>query len=185
MSTNGTLSFHVHQKIHIRSIKTAPFLMAALILAIILPVFSQSADSIRTTSEQYKKFDPAADAEKDIQYAVVLAKKLNKRIILDVGGEWCPWCHRLDSLFIKNKELNDYLNEHFIVVKINVSKENKNEAVLSKYPKIPGYPHIFMLNKKGKLIHSQNTEEWEYPKDSPIKGYNKEKVFNFLRKWVK
>jgi len=121
--------------------------------------------------------------QKDIQDAVVLAKKSNKRILLDVGGEWCIWCHRLDSLFIQNKDIDDYLNEHYIVVKVNVSKENKNEAVLSKYPKIPGYPHVFLLNEEGKLIQSQNTEEWEYPKYSPIKGYYKEKVFNFLKKW--
>ena len=150
--------------------------------AVCLPVLSQPIDSVKSTTERHKKFDPAANAHRDIKDAVVLAKKSNKRIILDVGGEWCPWCHRLDSLFMLNKDINDYLNEHYILVKVNVSKENKNEAVLSKYPKIEGYPHVFLLNKKGKLIHSQNTGEWEYPENSLVKGYYKEKVFDFLRK---
>ena len=45
------------------------------------------------------KFDPNRDAQKDIDNAIVKAKKFNKRILLDVGGEWCIWCRRLDSLF--------------------------------------------------------------------------------------
>ena len=156
-------------------------------IVMITPTFSaviaQPLDSAKSAYSQHRKFDPAANAKKEIEDAIALAKKLDKRIILDVGGEWCIWCHRLDSIFIQNKDLEDYLNEHYIIVKVNVSKENKNEAVLSKYPKIPGYPHVFLLNKKGKLIHSQNTEEWEYPNDSPIKGYYKEKILDFLKKW--
>jgi len=144
-------------------------------------VFSQPIDSIKAISKQHKKFDPAADAQKYIQDAVVSAKKLNKRIILDIGGDWCSWCHRLDSLFIQNKDLDNFLIEHYIVVKVNVSKENKNEAVLSKYPKISGYPHVFLLNKEGKLIQSQNTEEWEYPKDSPIKDITRRRFSTFLK----
>jgi len=150
-----------------------------------LPIFGQSVDSAKLVFGRHQKFDPARDAQKDIQDAIVLAKKTNKRILLDVGGEWCIWCHRLDSLLMKNKDLDDFLNMHFIVVKINVSKENKNEKVLSKYPKVAGYPHIFILNKYGKLIHSQDTGKLEYPKDHPIKGHDKRKVFAFLKKWGK
>ena len=28
---------------------------------------------------------------------------------------------------------------------------------LSRYPKIPGYPHIFVLDESGRLLHSQDT----------------------------
>jgi thioredoxin-related protein len=113
-----------------------------------------------------------------------LAKKTNKRILLDVGGEWCIWCLRLDSLFMQNKDLQDYLNKHYIVVKINVSDENKNTEVLSHYPPVAGYPHIFILDMHGKLIHSQDTGELEFPKDYPVRGHDKKKVFAFLKKWT-
>lgn len=146
---------------------------------------AQPVDSTRSTPEQNQKFDPVRDAKKDIRDAISQAKKNNKRILLDVGGEWCIWCHRLDSLFLQNKDLADYLNKHYVVVKINVSKENKNDELLSKYPKVAGYPHFFVLNRNGKLLHSQDTGELEYPKDYPIKGHDKKKVFDFLRKWAK
>jgi thioredoxin-related protein len=165
--------------------------MRTTILAVLINISicallpGQPSDSIKLVSKQHQKFDPARDAQKDIKDAIVLAKKLNRRILLDVGGEWCIWCHRLDSLFILNKDLDEYLNEHFIVVKINVSEENKNEKVLSKYPQVAGYPHIFILNKYGRLIHSQDSEKLEFPKNYPVKGHDKKKVLAFLKKWAK
>jgi thioredoxin-related protein len=165
--------------------KVAILSMFSFIVLTVSLILAQPIDSTKPTSEQHQKFDPARDAQKDIQDAIVLAKKSNKRILLDIGGEWCIWCYRLDSLFIQNKNLENYLNMHYVVVKINVSKENENKVVLSKYPKIAGYPHIFILNKNGQLIHSQDTGELEFPKDHPYKGHDKTKVFAFLKKWVK
>jgi thioredoxin-related protein len=164
--------------------KAAIFFILSTILLRAPLVLAEPIDSTKSQPEQWQKFDPARNAQKDIQEAIELAKKLDKRILLDIGGEWCIWCHRLDSLFIQNKDLEDYLNAQYVVVKINVSKENENKAVLSKYPKVAGYPHIFILNKEGKLIHSQNTGELEFPKNHPSKGHDKRKVFALLRKWA-
>jgi len=125
------------------------------------------------------KFDPSRDAQKDIDNAIVEAKKSDKRILLDVGGEWCIWCHRLDSLFTNNPDLSKYMYDNYVVVKVNYSPENKNENVLSQFPKIPGYPHLFVLNKSGKLLHSQDTGLLESGK-----GHDKNKVMAFLKKWA-
>jgi thioredoxin-related protein len=143
-----------------------------------------SADSSRSDSERIHKFDPARDAAKDVQDAIRLAQQTHKRILLDVGGEWCIWCHRLDSLFLQHKDLAEYLTNHYVVVKVNVSKENKNENFLSQYPKVAGYPHLFVLDQEGKFLHSQDTGELEYPKNHPVKGHDKKKVFRFLKKWA-
>ncbi len=125
------------------------------------------------------KFDPDRDAQKDIDNAIAEAKKNNKRILLDVGGEWCIWCHRLDSLFANNPDLSKYMYDNYVVVKVNYSPENKNEKVLSQFPKIPGYPHLFVLDNTGKLIHSQDTGKLESGK-----GHDKNKVMTFLKKWA-
>ncbi|HVN47956.1 MAG TPA: thioredoxin family protein [Bacteroidota bacterium] len=129
-------------------------------------------------------FDAKRDAAKDIQNALVLAKQTNKRVLLDVGGNWCVWCHLLDSLFVANRDLDEYLFQHYVVVKINVSPENKNENVLANYPKIKGYPHLFVLDENGKVLKSQDTGVLENKKGKP-KGHDKDKVFAFLKKWAK
>ena len=126
-----------------------------------------------------KEFDPSRNAAKDIKDAVKYAQKTGKRIILDVGGEWCIWCHRLDDFIESHEEINNYLHNNFIVVKVNYSEENKNEEVLSKYPEIPGYPHFFVLNSEGEFLHSQGTAELE--EDS---SYSIEKMMSFLKKWA-
>lgn len=137
--------------------------------------FSQSESAYKPITE----FDPLRDPAKDVKEAVEEAKRSIKRIILDVGGDWCIWCHRLDEFIEKNNNLKTFLNKNFIIVKINYSKENKNEEFLSKYPEIPGYPHFFVLEKNGELLHSQNTGELEQDK-----GYSQEKMMAFLEKWA-
>lgn len=129
--------------------------------------------------EQIKKFDPSRNPEEDLKAAIEFAQKTNKRIILDVGGEWCIWCHRIDSFIESHKEIKEFLEKHFVIVKINYSKENKNEKFLSNYPQIPGYPHFFVLDKNGKFLHSQDTGVLEKDKD-----YDEEKFMNFLKEWA-
>jgi thiol:disulfide interchange protein len=127
-----------------------------------------------------EKFDPARDPERDLKAAMVEAKRTGKRILLDVGGEWCIWCRRLDSLFLKMPDLADQLHQGFVVVKVNYSKENKNEKFLSGFPKIPGYPHLFVLDAGGMLLHSQDTGALESGK-----GHDPAKIVDFMNAWGK
>jgi thioredoxin-related protein len=150
--------------------------MKAIFSIIILALFTFTLCA--QNYEPVKKFDPNRNPENDLKAAVDYAKSNNKRIILDVGGEWCIWCHRIDAFMDSTKEVKDLTDKDFVIVKINFSKENKNEKFLSKYPEIQGYPHFFMLDKNGKLLHSQNTGDLE--KD---KGYDKDKFVAFLNKW--
>ena len=142
-------------------------------------VFLINSVSVFAQSENNsEKFDPARNPFEDLKVAVSTATESNKRIILDVGGEWCIWCHRIDAFMHNTEEIKSLLAENFIIVKINFSKENKNEKFLSQYPAIEGYPHFFVLDSDGKLLHSQNTGDLEKDKD-----YDKDKFLDFLNKW--
>lgn len=153
------------------------FVVTSVLALVALPVASPAQGAAAPKQERHK-FDPKRDAAKDIADAVKLAKKQDKRILLDVGGEWCGWCHKLDEFFMTNKEAAQILKEKYIVVKVNFSPENENKAVLSKYPKINGYPHLFVLDKNGKLLHSQDTGLLETGDH-----HDPDKVIPFLKKW--
>ena len=129
--------------------------------------------------EAVTKFDPDRNPAQDVKNVVSEAEKSDRRIILDVGGDWCIWCHRIDNFIDENKDLSGLLHKNFVVVKVNYSPENKNEEFLSRYPKIPGYPHFFVLEKNGELIHSQDTGKLEKGK-----GYDKGKFIAFVKKWA-
>ena len=124
------------------------------------------------------KFEPARDAAADVATAASMAKAQRKRVLVDVGGEWCPWCHILDRFVAGNADVKKLVDDHYVWVKVNWSPQNKNEALLSRWPKVKGYPHLFVLDEDGKLIHSQDTGALEAGKD-----YDKDKVLAFLREF--
>jgi len=51
------------------------------------------------------KFDSKRDAAADIQAGVAEAHRTGKRVIVDVGGDWCQYCHQLDQLFQEHPDL--------------------------------------------------------------------------------
>jgi len=141
-------------------------------------MYGQISGADSTFEAHRVKFDPSKNPASDLQAAVITATKEKKRIILDVGGEWCSWCHRLDRFLHDQEDLDAYLSQHYVVVKVNFSKENKNETFLGQYPAIDGYPHMFVLESDGKFLHSQSTGDFESGK-----GYDHDKVMKFLKKW--
>lgn len=141
-------------------------------------VFLFAVNLFAQTEKKEKLFDPSRDPFEDLKVTVEEAGRSNKRIILDVGGDWCVWCHRIDAFMNSSEEIKSLLEMNYLILKVNFSKENKNEKFLSQFPAIEGYPHFFVLEKDGVLLHSQNTGELEKDKD-----YSKEKFITFLNKW--
>lgn len=123
-------------------------------------------------------YDPARDPVADLAESIRLAGETNKRILLQVGGEWCGWCHRLDRYFAEHPAIAAALRDHFIIMKVNVSDENRNAEFLAPYPEIPGYPHLYVLERDGAMLHSQGTSELESG-DS----YNEATMLAFLERW--
>ena len=153
--------------------------MKKILLFFIICAFNISISQNKDTTK-VQIYDPKANPQSDLSIAIKKAKKSNKKILLEVGGDWCPWCKKLNKLFNENKEIANLLNKYFIVLKVNYSKENKNQEFLSKYPKIEGYPHIFILNKNGELLHSQNTGDLESGDH-----HDPDKVIKLLKEWGK
>jgi thiol:disulfide interchange protein len=125
-------------------------------------------------------FDPARDAATDLQAGIDEAARTGKRVLVDVGGNWCSWCHEMERFIEAHPDLHAKLDKNYVKVKVNWSPENKNEALLSKFPKISGYPHLFVLDQSGKLLHSEDTNLLEDGKTS----YVLEKFMAFLDEWA-
>lgn len=152
-------------------------------LAVLMLLFgqaiAQTKEAPKAESDQREKFDPKRDPDQDLKVAIDVASKTGQRILLDVGGEWCIWCRKLDKFFQDNKDVSEFLHKNYVVVKVNWSKENKNEKFLGNYPAVKGYPHLFVLDSKGKLVHSQDTGELESGDH-----HDYDKVFTFLKKFA-
>ena len=153
----------------------ATFPIAARWLLILL--FAGSAAA--AASDLPLRFDPKRDAARDVATAIELARSQGKRVLVDVGGEWCTWCHIMDRFFAADDEARTLRDARYVWVKIHWSKDHPNEAVLSRWPKIEGYPHLFVLDAEGRLLHSQDTSLLEHGK-----GYDRAKFLAFLTRWA-
>jgi len=129
------------------------------------------------------QFDPARDPVADLATAKIEAQRAGKRIVLDVGGEWCSWCHLLDAFIEGDADIRSFRDANYVWMKVNYSEDNENAAFLSQFPAIKGYPHLFVLDADGKLLHSQFTGELEADKGQP-KGYNRERFVAFMKEWA-
>jgi thioredoxin-related protein len=132
-----------------------------------------------TSGSEGAGYDPTRDPAADLAAAVEEASGSGRRIMLEVGGEWCHWCHLLEEFFATHDEHRKLLEDSYVVVKVNFSPENENEAFLSLFPPFKGYPHIMILDSDGSHLHSQDTGALEKGQ-----GYDPEAMKAFLEKWA-
>ena len=100
-----------------------------------------------SAQDQAKPYNINADAKADIQKAMVLAKAQNKHVLIQVGGNWCPWCLRFHAMAIGAQKVDSLIKADYVYLMVNYSKENKNLAELKKldYPQRFGFPVFVIL----------------------------------------
>lgn len=131
-------------------------------------------ESLYVVSVYDAKRDPAAD----LKLAITKAQAENKRVLLDVGGDWCVWCHILDDYLGRNKTVGDAFAASFVILKVHWSPEHRNEAFLGAYPDTNGYPHFYILDASGAYLGQQDTGALEQG-DS----YSRIRMLYFAEQW--
>lgn len=94
----------------------------------------------QTLPDYSQGYDEQRDPARDLAAATAKASAEGKKVLLLVGGEWCSWCQEMNHFLDQNPDLASQLNRTFVVVKVNVSKQNKNESFLKGYPEYLGCP---------------------------------------------
>jgi thiol:disulfide interchange protein len=150
-------------------------LASVIALSMLLTLPSQAADAL---PEYSLKYDPSRDPFKDGASAIELAKDTNRRVLIEVGGEWCKWCHILDDFLDDNPDIKQRLHSTFVMLKINVSDANENSLFLKAFPKPLGYPHMYVTEKNGSILRSKDTA------DFLVNGkYSREQFSHFFDRW--
>ncbi|SET85315.1 thioredoxin family protein [Thalassotalea agarivorans] len=104
-------------------------------------------------------YDDKRDPFKDAVAAIALAQATNRNILIEIGGNWCTWCHKMDAFLEKNPDIYQQLHNNFVVLKVNVSDSNENEAFMQSLPPVLGYPHMYVSSASGKMLLSKDTAE--------------------------
>jgi thiol:disulfide interchange protein len=130
-----------------------------------LPVYSQG-------------YDPARDPFSDGRAAIRLATETQRKVLIEVGGDWCSWCHVLDRFLHAHSSLRTRLHQTFVLLKVNVDERNDNAEFLSAFPRALGYPHMYVTDNKGSILFSQDTAE--FLQDG---SYSEQRFRAFLDRW--
>lgn len=130
---------------------------------------------------QVNIYNPNANAALDLEKAIAEANQQGKHVLVQIGGNWCPWCVRLHNLFTTDSSVAAVINKNYVLVKVNYSKENKNLEILNKLdkPQRFGFPVLVILNGNGQRIHTQDSGLLESGE-----GYDLKKVIGFLKNWT-
>lgn len=126
-----------------------------------------------------KVYDENIDPLKQIDDAVKKAREEGKRVICQVGGNWCVWCLRFADFVAKDEDIAKEIDEKFVYIHVNRPAKGA-EALLKRLggPDKFGYPALVVLDKDGKVLHTQDSALLEAGK-----GYDKSKVMRFLKCW--
>lgn len=118
-----------------------------------------------------------ANANDEINHALVTAVKEHKRVLLDFGGNWCWDCHVLEKAFHQPR-IAPLLNDNFVVVHVDVGRYDKNLDLAKRYrvDLEKGVPSLAVLSARGAVLYS--TGEFER-----ARVLSEEDVIAFLEKW--
>lgn len=100
------------------------------------------------------RYDPGRDAQADIAAALAAAPQVKRRVLLLVGGDWCRDCREMDALFASDAGLRSLRDTRYLPVKVFLGTQNRNEAVLARYPKIEWVPTLFELADDGSVLRA-------------------------------
>lgn len=127
-------------------------------------------------------YDVEADAGAQIEAALARAKKDNKRVLLQFGGNWCGWCYKLHDVFQNNREIATLLRNDYESVMVDIGRLDKNMNIADRYGAAlgaHGVPFLTVLDADGRVLTNQDTGELE---NGP--AHDVEQVKAFLHKWA-
>jgi thiol-disulfide isomerase/thioredoxin len=143
------------------------------------PVDKPTPPEADKTEPRAPIYDEKANAREQIDAALKVAKRDNKRVILVFGGNWCGWCYKLHDVFTTHEVIAPLVSEEYVPVMVDVDTNRELFESFGKDNAQQGFPFLTVLDAQGKLLVNQNTGDLEEgPKHDP------KKVEEFLRKWL-
>jgi len=151
-----------------------------VLLIILLSVFISPVMAVDDIDlpEYSKIYDDQRSPFKDAIAALALAKETNRQVLIEIGGNWCSWCHKMDTFLSNNPDVYQALHANYVLLKINVSDSNENDEFMKSLPPVLGYPHMYISNANGKMLLSKDTAEL-----LAGNNYSRDYWLTFLNRW--
>jgi len=158
--------------------KIAGYFFSMVLALVSINLLAEEANLVDNLPSFSKVYDDKADPFKDAISAIKLAQETDRNVLIEIGGNWCTWCHKMDAFLEQNPDIYQMLHQKYVLLKINVSDSNENEAFMKSLPPVLGYPHMYVSTATGKMVLSKDTAELLESGD-----YSRKAWLTFLEQW--
>jgi thiol-disulfide isomerase/thioredoxin len=129
-------------------------------------------------------YDTRADGEQQLAATLAEAKRTNKRVLLDLGANWCSDSQAMFRLFNTNAEVARVIEENYVFEMIDVNQRGlgaRNARLVERLgnPLSQGIPVLLILDANGAVLNSDPSERLA---DSDHQ--HPAMVLAYLRKWA-
>jgi len=101
-------------------------------------------------------FSDSADANADVEKAFAQARAQNKRVLIDLGANWCADCRILQAL-MDRPEVHGFLTANYAIAVVDVGRLNRNLQIPARFgvtDRLEGVPAILIADPDGKLVNA-------------------------------
>jgi thiol-disulfide isomerase/thioredoxin len=102
-------------------------------------------------------YDVNANANADVDAALARAKATGKRVIIDLGGNWCGDC-RVFAGILEVPAVKKFVDAHYEVVVVNVGRYDTNLDIPARFglDKPKAAPTTLIVSADGKLLNGDD-----------------------------
>ena len=85
------------------------------------------------------------------------ARAQDRPVLLDIGAVWCHWCHVMDGESYENPQLAEFLNEHFVCIKVDRDErpdvDARYQRAVQALTRQGGWPLTAFLTPAGEVFY--------------------------------
>jgi len=165
---------------HLAKAVFATLLLAGAALAATSPPVGIA--SFAQLSPPQAPYDEAADANAVVNAAFHRARLNHKRVLIDLGGNWCGDCRILAGVMAL-PSVQPFLQSHFEIVEVNVGRFDKNLQIPARFgftARLRGVPTVLITSPNGKLLNRNDVFALADARHMQPQG-----VVDWLSKWSK
>ncbi|MEX2456185.1 MAG: thioredoxin fold domain-containing protein [Balneolaceae bacterium] len=99
----------------------------------------------------------------ELDEALELAQSNNKKILINVYAEWCPYCEKMHKNTYTDEAVIAAIDDNFYLVMINIESENSVDYLGNEMSEIEfaqslnsdSLPTSFFMNSEGEILGKQ------------------------------
>lgn len=114
-----------------------------------------SVQSLSDLSVPDAPFNEDADANREVAAAFAQARSQNKRVLIDLGANWCADCRILAGI-MELPEVRRFVETYFVVVPVDVGRLNRNLQIPGQFgitQRLEGVPAVLVVDADGTLLN--------------------------------